>query len=64
MGPCSNPSLYQTYLGKGELYMCGMAEQIYNWAKDQDEDYCTWGFGELAPPGNSKNAKDYILTDK
>jgi len=33
MGPCGIPELYETYLSKGELYHCGMAEQIYEWSK-------------------------------
>jgi len=38
-----------------------MAEQIYNWAKEQEDDYCTWGFGELAPPSNSTDPSAYVL---
>jgi len=59
MGPCGNKSLYQSYLSTGELYHCQLDETLLNWAKNQTEDMCTWGFGELAPPGNSTNSLDY-----
>lgn len=63
MGPCGDSALYETYLSKGELYHCGMAAQIQEWAKSQDIEYCTFGFGELPPPANSTNFEDYVYTD-
>lgn len=62
MGPCGNDSLYQTYLYEDELYHCNLAPTLAAWAALQTEDYCTWGFGELAPVGDSTNPDDYTLT--
>ncbi len=62
MGPCGNDSLYQTYLYKDELYHCNMASTVTAWAATQEGEFCTWGFGELAPVNDSTNSLDYTLT--
>jgi len=65
MGACGNKSLYQSYLLDGELYHCQLDEALVAWAKKQSEPMCTWGFGEMAPPGDSKtNAHDYAWTSE
>jgi hypothetical protein len=64
MGACGNESLYQSYLLTGELYHCNMAQTLFDWAvanpRADGEEYCTWGFGELAPAGDSTNPDDYV----
>ena len=38
-----------------------MASKIWEWAQQYpDTEYCTWGFGELAPVGTSTNPDDYV----
>lgn len=41
-----------------------MAAQIYAWAQENSsEEYCTWGYGELAPVGESEDRMDYLFSD-
>ena len=49
MGPCGTDVLYDRYLGEGEFYHCQMASALWEFAQTQEEELCTWGFGELAP---------------
>jgi hypothetical protein len=64
MGPCGNESLYQTYLYKNELYHCNLAPTLAAWAAENpDVEYCTWGYGELAPIGDSDNPDDYVPSE-
>jgi hypothetical protein len=64
MGPCGNDSLYQSYLYEGEMYHCDLSSTIVEWAAmtEMEGGWCTWGYGELAPPGDSTNPDDYMLT--
>jgi hypothetical protein len=64
MGPCGNDSLYQTYLYENELYHCNLAPTLSAWAaQDPDTEYCTWGYGELAPVSDSTDPMDYLPSD-
>jgi hypothetical protein len=66
MGPCGNDSLYQTYVYEGEKYHCNLATTLMAWAALEENagtEYCTWGYGELAPVGTSTNPDDYTLSE-
>ena len=64
MGPCGNESLYQAGVYADERYHCNLAPTLTAWAAANSPDVpvCTWGFGELAPPGDSTTSLDYTLT--
>ena len=64
MGPCGIEVLYDRYLAEGEEYHCQMADALYQFSQTQDEDLCTWGWGELAPLGTSTDPYDYWVDEE